>query len=112
MQIKIKFSRFKEVIAGVPQASLDEPLLFSSFINDHCLFLYFSVLSNYADDNNLRADIKLINQMILSNFRPVNNSFSSGFIIGFITDYNFTILNSGKCQFMSSGKGTHHDILR
>lgn len=61
------------MIAGVPKAFIDEPLLFSSFINDQCLFLHFSVLSNYAEDCNLGADIKLINQMILSDFK-VNRS--------------------------------------
>ena len=61
------------MIAGIPQAFIDEPLLFSSFINDQCLFLHFSVLSNYAEDCNLGADIKLINQMILSDFK-VNRS--------------------------------------
>ena len=76
VQINNKFSSLKEVIAGVPQGSIDGPLLFNLFIND--LFICFSTLSNYADDNNLFAtgtDIQLINQMLLSNFRAVNNWF-------------------------------------
>ena len=78
VQINNKFSSLKEVIAGVPQGSIDGPLLFNLFINDLFLFICFSTLSNYADDNNLFAtgtDIQLINQMLLSNFRAVNNWF-------------------------------------
>ena len=73
VQINNKFSSLKEVIAGVPQGSIDGPLLFNLFINDLFLFICFSTLSNYADDNNLFAtgtDTQLINQMLLSDFKP------------------------------------------
>ena len=76
VQINNKFSSLKEVIAGVPQSSTDGPLLFNLFINDLFLFICFSTLSNYADDNNLfdtGTDIQLINQMLLSDFRTANN---------------------------------------
>ena len=92
VQINNKFSSLKEVIAGVPQGSIDGPLLFNLFINDLFLFICFSTLSNYADDNNLFAtgtDIQLINQMFLSDFRAVNNWFYE----------NFIILNPGKLPF-------------
>ena len=85
----------KEVIAGAPQDSIDEPLLFNLFINDLflCYFICSSTLSNYADD------IQLINQMLLSDFNTLNNWFYE----------NFTILNPGKCHFMSIGKDTHDE---
>ena len=98
VQINNKFSSSEEVIAGIPQGSIDGPLRFNLFINDLFLFIYFSTLSNYADDNNLfttGTDIQLINQMLLSHFRTVNNWFYE----------NFMILNPGKCHFMSIGKG-------
>ena len=63
VQIKNKFSSLKEVIAGVPQGSIDEPLILNLFINDIFLFIFFSTLNNYADDNNLfttGTDIQLI----------------------------------------------------
>ena len=53
VQINNNFSATKSVIAGVPQGSIDGPLLFNLFINDLVLFLTETMLSNYADDNNL-----------------------------------------------------------
>ena len=77
-QIDNKLNSLKEVIAEVPQGSIDAPLLFSVFINDLFLFTCVSVLNNYADDNNLsttKTNIQLMNQMLLSDFRTVNNWF-------------------------------------
>ena len=97
VQINNKFSNLKEVIAGVPQGSIDGPLPSNLFLNDLFLFICFITLSNYAEDNNLFAtgnDIQLINKMLSCDFRAVNNWFYE----------NFMILNPGKCHFMSIGK--------
>ena len=78
VKINNKFSSLKKVIAGLPQGSIDGPVLFNLFINDLFFFICFSNLSNYADDNNLFAagtDIQLINQMFLSDVRTVDNWF-------------------------------------
>ena len=63
VQIKNIFCSLKEVIAGVSQGSIDEPLIFNIFINDMFLSICFSTLSSYADDNHLftvGTDIQLI----------------------------------------------------
>ena len=90
------------MIAGALQGFLDPPLFFNLFINGLFLFTCFSTLSNQADDNNLfttGTDIQLIKQMILSDFRAVNNWFYESFMI----------LNHGKCHFMSIGKDPHEE---
>ena len=51
VQINNKFSLERNVIAGVQQGSIDRLLLFILFINDLVLFIQYSILSNYADDN-------------------------------------------------------------
>ena len=41
VRINNKFSNLKEVIAAVPQGSIDDPLIFNLFINDIFLFHLF-----------------------------------------------------------------------
>ena len=48
-----KFSLERNANAGVPQGSIDELLLFKLFMNYLVFFIQCSVLSIYADDNNL-----------------------------------------------------------
>lgn len=54
MNINNSFSSWKEIIAGVPQGFILEPLVFNIFINDIFL-LENKALGNYADDNVLHA---------------------------------------------------------
>ena len=54
MNINSSFSSWKEIIAGVPQGFILEPLVFNIFINDIFL-LEKKALGNYADDNVLCA---------------------------------------------------------
>ena len=53
VQINNKFSSESNVIAGVPQGSIDGLLLLILFINDLVFFIQYCTLGNYADDNNL-----------------------------------------------------------
>ena len=58
-----KFNFYKKAQAGVPQGSIDSPLLFNLFINDIVLFLSETYLSIYADDNNLYSTGKKLNSI-------------------------------------------------
>ena len=74
----------RNVIAGVSQGSIDGPLLFNLFINDLVFFIRYSVLSNYADDNNLfviRKNKEDTKDLLLLDFEIVNNWFYENFMI-------------------------------
>ena len=104
VQINNKFSSERDVIAGVPQGSIDGPLLFNLFINDRTFFIEQCTLSNYADDNNLSIygeNKELIKSMLLSDFMIVEDWLFE----------NYMILNLRKCYFMCIGKNVSDSEL-
>ena len=74
----------------MPQGSIEGLLLFN-------LFLYTTVLSNYADGNNLYAignDKEETNRALAKDFQTAINWFYE----------NYMILNTEKCYYMCKGK--------
>ena len=58
VQISNKFILERNVIAGVPQESVDRPLLFNLFINDLVLFIQYTHDSNLFVIGKNKEDIK------------------------------------------------------
>ena len=97
VQINNKFSSESTVIAGVPQDSIDGPLLFNLFINDLVFFIQYCALSNCADDYNLFSMGKHKDQLktfLPSDFNIINDWFYE----------NFMVLNQKKSHFMCIGQ--------
>ena len=97
VQINNKFSSESTVIAGVPQGSIDGPLLFNLFINDLVFFIQYCTLSNYADDNNIFSMSKNKDQVktfLSADFKIKNNRFYE----------NFVFLNPGKSLYIHWSK--------
>ena len=103
-QINNNFSSEKSVIAGVPQGSINGPLLFNLSINDP-IFFVTTFLSNYTDDNSLYntcKDLELVKSALVNDFRAVKERF----------DENFMILNPNKYHYMCIRKNTESDIFK
>ena len=94
VQIINKFSSERDVIAGIPQGSIDGLLLFNLFINDLVFFIERCTLSNYNNLSISGKDKELIKSMLSSDFMIVENWFFE----------NYMILNPGKCHFMCLAK--------
>ena len=51
VKINSSYSSWRDIINGVPQGSIREPLLFNIYLSNLSMFLDKSFIANYADDN-------------------------------------------------------------
>ena len=92
------FSQWKNYFAGVPQGSILCPLVCNININNTFLFANNVCLSNYADDITLYS--------VEKNHNTNRNIRKNTFYL-----YNFIVLNSGKCCYMSFGSNPEKSDL-
>ena len=85
------YSRFQNVISGVPQGSIVGPTLFNCFFNDFFYFIDEPSVHNFADDNPLsvfESNIKNLKTILESEIKKAISWFQS----------NKMIVNPGKFQ--------------
>ena len=89
---------------GVPQGSIDGPLLFELFINDLVVLLSETFLNNYPDQNNLYStgkELDIIKEKLRKDFKVVTNWFFE----------NYMSFNPIKCHYMCLGKNKENDTF-
>ena len=104
VRVNKTFSEWEKTTTGVPHSSISGPLLFMIFLNDLCLFISNSSLSNYLDGNILYTfgdNLKKIKDNLQSSFDTVHQWFYE----------NYMALNAGKCHFMCLGNNTENEIF-
>ena len=99
------FSTWEEIIAGVSQGSILEPLLLIIFLNDIFYFENRAFLSICADCNVLYAfgsNLEEAKQNLSQDLSKLSKWFHE----------NCMILNPEKCHYMSLGKDSEGDLLK
>ena len=98
-------SHWTEVITGVPQSSILDPLLFNVFLNDIFMFISKCNFCDYADDNTLYSTGKYLNR-IRSNLEAAFMILHQWF------HQNHMTLNPGKCHYIVIGsRDMSHGII-
>lgn len=104
VRIGSNFSKWLEVLLGVPQGSILGPLFFNVFINDFFLFLSRTDVCNFADDNTLYSCAYTL-QSVISDLEYDMSRSLSWFKM------NQLVANPAKFQFMFLGTNTKSLIL-
>ena len=87
-KVKNHFSKWSDLLSGIPQCSILSPLLFNIHINDIFYFVNEKCFANYADDNNIDTVLNAL-----------KNHTSS--LIGWFND-NYFKMNADKCKLFIS----------
>ena len=95
-KINNSYSSWTEIMHGVPQGSIQGPLLFNIYLNDLLFLTLDSSLCNYADDNTLYAS-----DMSLKNL--IDKLESSASLVLNWFKYNYMKPNDSKCHLIVSG---------
>ena len=97
-KVNNSFSTWEDIISGIPQGSILDPLLFSIYINDIFLFINENSLANYADDNTpytMNKDIDDVLNTLVNDTNILKDWFRN----------NYYLLNNDQCNLLI----TNHD---
>ena len=101
IKINSTFSEWSEIIQGVPQGSVLEPLLFNIYLNDIFYVLNDLDFCNYADDttpNVCDSSLKVVIEKLEKSSQLAIKWFN----------HNYMKLNAEKCEFLITGHRCEH----
>ena len=105
VNINSNFSEWCKIQLGVPQGSIQGPLLFNIFINEIFYFMQDAYICNFADDNSLYTiedNFKEVKTMLKKNFELLQGWFYE----------NHMVLDPGKCHYLIINKGIANESIK